>query len=316
MRLGGYLPIRELLLYPRNQSMDLERLRSRAVQGSSKDQYCLGIAYDYGLGVNRDCHKALHFYLKIADLGGSDDDSLLSEALESISNGYGRMTMAKYRKAASEKLLKLLKNPRDKAQLHKDSPADQDAVVFWYEIKAEEGDKDAQYSMGLLYGKQAENASRAFSWFKKAALQGDAGAQYELGKCFSKGLGCEPSREQSLYWYEQAAANGDTSAQSFLAEKYMKLGASQMPLARYLVRKLAEQGDTHYQALLGDMLCNGDGGSVDLQEAFAWYATCEAGWTDLPRAKQLRFVAAQMTAGQRKDAKMLAEEYLAKYVAL
>lgn len=316
MRLGGYLPIRELLLYPRSQAMDLDGLRSRAAQGSIKDQYCLGVAYDYGLGVERDYHKALHFYLKIADPSGSDDGSLLSEALESISNGYGRMTMAQYRKAASEKLLKLLKNPRGQVQLHKDSPADQDAVVFWYEIKAEEGDMDAQYSMGLLYGKQAENASRAFFWFKKAALQGDAGAQYELGKCFSKGLGCEPSREQSLYWYEQAAAQGYMSAQSFLADKYMKLGASRMPLARYWARKLAEQGDTQYQALLGDMLRDGDGGPVDLQEAFAWYATCEAGWTDLPRAKQLRLVAEQMTAAQRKDAWKLAEEYRTKYVQL
>ena len=316
MRLGGYLPIRELLLYPRSQAMDIDGLRSRAAQGSIKDQYCLGVAYDYGLGVKRDCHKALHFYLKIADLGGSDDDSLLSEALESISNGYGRMTMAKYRKAASEKLLKLLKNPRGKEQLHKDLPADQDAVVFWYEIKAEQGETDAQYSMGLLCGKQEENTSRAFFWFKKAALQGDAGAQYELGKCFSKGLGCEPSREQSLYWYEQAAAQGHSSAQSVLADKYMRLGESQKPQARYWTRKLAEQGDTQYQALLGDMLRDGDGGPIDLQEAYAWYATCEAGWTDLPRAKQLRLVAARMNEGQRKDARMLAAEYKKKYLVL
>ncbi len=316
MRLGGYLPIRELLLYPRNQAMDIDGLRSRAAQGSIKDQYCLGVAYNYGLGVERDYHKALHFYLKIVDSEGSDNDNLLSEALESISNGYGRMTMAQYRKAASKKLYKLLNNPRGKAQLHMDSPADQDVVVFWCEIKAEEGDKDAQYSMGMLDREQAEHAACAFFWFKKAALQGHAGAQYELAEHLRSGLGCEPSREQSLYWYEQAAARGDWMAQSFLVDKFMKLGASQMPLARYWARKLAEQGDTQYQALLGDMLRNGDGGPVDLEHAYAWYTTHEAGDRLVSRVKALKSVEAQMTAEQRKRAKILAAEYLEKYVEL
>jgi hypothetical protein len=320
-RLQGELPIYQMMLYPRGIAMEFDALRRRAMEGKVQDQYCLAVAYENGLGVEQDYYKALHFYLKIAELDGSDVEMLLSEVLDLMESGFRRLAMRKCRKAANEQFLELRNNSLRNAELLKALPSDEAGVVFWYEIKAEQGDKDAQYSMGLLHRGQAEHASRAFFWFKKAALQGDAGAQYELGKCFSKGIGCDPDREQSLYWYGQAAAQGDTSAQIVLAEESRNLGGRHLKEARYWYQKLAEQGDWERQAYLGGMYFRGDGGPVELEEAYAWYSTSSA-WMRREFdhegywAKELALIVAKMSTEQLSSAKTLAAGYEQKYLML
>ena len=58
--------------------------------------------------------------------------------------------------------------------------------------KAEQGDADAQMSLGIMYrdGKGVDqNFEQAAAWFRKAAEQGSVAAQLETGKMFDKGLG-------------------------------------------------------------------------------------------------------------------------------
>src|SRR5476649_2571815 len=53
---------------------------------------------------------------------------------------------------------------------------------------AEDGDRYAQVSLGLLYQRGyggPEHSRRAIAWFQKAADQGSSTAQYSLGEIYS-----------------------------------------------------------------------------------------------------------------------------------
>ena len=47
---------------------------------------------------------------------------------------------------------------------------------------------------------------------KKRAEQGNADAQYQLGLCYEKGQGVKQSPKKAQEWYGKAAANGSSKA--------------------------------------------------------------------------------------------------------
>src|SRR5688572_20115177 len=62
--------------------------------------------------------------------------------------------------------------------------------TYWYKIKAENGDKIAQYNLGKCYeyGDDIEkDLEKAFEWYKKSAEQEYSDAQYQLGCFYEKG---------------------------------------------------------------------------------------------------------------------------------
>ena len=89
--------------------------------------------------------------------------------------------------------------------------------------KAEQGDADAQYNLGLCYetGEVVErDYKEAVKWYKMAAEQGHADAQFNLGFCYANvkelGLGLAEAME----WYEKAAEQGHVLARYTLALSY------------------------------------------------------------------------------------------------
>ena len=58
--------------------------------------------------------------------------------------------------------------------------------------KAEKGDAEAQYSLGVRYDNGdgvAKDEIEAVKWYRKAAEQNYASAQYNLGLCYYNGQG-------------------------------------------------------------------------------------------------------------------------------
>lgn len=89
--------------------------------------------------------------------------------------------------------------------------------------KAEQGDIDAQFNLGVCYenGYDVEQSyEQAVKWYTKAAEQGDAAAQFNLGLCYYNGDGVEQSYEQAAKWYKKAAKQGGEAAE--LAQKALK----------------------------------------------------------------------------------------------
>ena len=65
-----------------------------------------------------------------------------------------------------------------------------------------------------------QDHKQTVSWYRKEAHQGDREAQFHLGVMYEKGEGVTQSYKQALYWYEKAAKQGYVAAQFNLGVIY------------------------------------------------------------------------------------------------
>jgi TPR repeat protein len=89
-------------------------------------------------------------------------------------------------------------------------------AVRWYRLAAEQGDVNAQYNLGAMYGNGdgvPEDYAEAVRWYRLAAEQGDVNAQYNLGYMYGNGDGVPEDIVLAYMWWNLAAAQGDEVAQ-------------------------------------------------------------------------------------------------------
>ena len=75
-----------------------------------------------------------------------------------------------------------------------------EAMVMRYTKAAKQGDAEAQYNLGMCYGKGKgvkQDYQKAVEWLTKAAEQELAAAQYILGNCYYGGEGVERRTRQA-----------------------------------------------------------------------------------------------------------------------
>ncbi len=86
-----------------------------------------------------------------------------------------------------------------------------------YKKDANQGNADAQYSMGWLYSYGqyglAKDDRKAVGWYQKAANQGYAPAQNNLGLAYQWGYGIEKKIEEAVRLYQLAAEQNAPYAQ-------------------------------------------------------------------------------------------------------
>src|SRR5882724_10801713 len=90
--------------------------------------------------------------------------------------------------------------------------------------KAEAGDADSQYRVGLRYYNGegvAKDSTEAVKWFRKAAEQNLAAAQYSLGVCYYHGEGVAKDFAEPVKWYRKAAEQNYAKAQLMLGLCYI-----------------------------------------------------------------------------------------------
>ena len=100
-----------------------------------------------------------------------------------------------------------------------------DYATFFQELLplAEQGDVDAQYSLGGMYYRGygvPENNAKAVKWYRKAAEQGHADAQVNLGYMYDNGNGLPENDAEAVKWYLKAAEQGYVVAQFNLGIMY------------------------------------------------------------------------------------------------
>ncbi len=90
-----------------------------------------------------------------------------------------------------------------------------------------------QKALGWMSSEKAvaRDDKAGVSWFRKAAELGDQNAQFNLGVFYGKGRGVEQDYEAAIFWYRKAAEQGDPSAQCNLGVLYGKGLASGAPTA-------------------------------------------------------------------------------------
>ena len=89
--------------------------------------------------------------------------------------------------------------------------------------KAQKGDANAQFKVGIMYheGEGVEqNYQKALKWLKLSAEQKYPEAQFKLGQIHRKGRGVPRDYKQALEWYELAANQGHPKAQFNLGVMY------------------------------------------------------------------------------------------------
>lgn len=108
--------------------------------------------------------------------------------------------------------------------------------------KAEQGNAEAQYSLGVCYrcGDGVEkNLEEAIKWYRKAAEQGYARAQHNLGICYYNGDGVIQNNVKALAWASAEYANGDNEATKAMRVIKQKMTSTQIEQALKLAENYA-----------------------------------------------------------------------------
>src|SRR5579875_2199147 len=102
-------------------------------------------------------------------------------------------------------------------------PTDDQEALRLLRLKAEQGDAEAEFSLGGAYwlGQGVpKNKKEAVRWFRRAAEQGNAKAQFNLGVASYLGRGVPKNYKEAAHWLRRAADQGDAQAQFNLGLSY------------------------------------------------------------------------------------------------
>lgn len=143
--------------------------------------------------------------------------------------------------------------------------------------RAERGDADAQFEVGLAYSKGLavpRDFGEAYSWWLKAAQQNNARAQYYLGLLFETGQGVAQDRQAAAVWFQRAAEQNLPEAQFRLGALFADGGGGVQQDYGETLRwwtRAAQQGDVNAQVELGLLYSEGKGTARDYAKAYDWW---------------------------------------------
>lgn len=148
--------------------------------------------------------------------------------------------------------------------------------------KAQGGDAEAQYNLGVMYYNGSgvtKDHKQAAKWYKEAADQGLAKAQVNLGELCRYGLGAPRSYVTAVEWYEKAANQGHLPGMYHLGWMYYYgMGASNKEAQGIaLFEKAAAQGHRASQYMLIDIIWETAEGELRSTE----WAETKRGWEEM-----------------------------------
>lgn len=141
---------------------------------------------------------------------------------------------------------------------------------------AEQGDSDAQVTLGLMYdyghGVNRDQTT-AIKWYTKAAEQGIPVVQHDLGVKYFQGNGVTQDYAKAADWWEQAANAGLADSQFNLGLIYYRgLGQkTDYDKAQQLFTRAADQNHANAQYSLAVMYAFGQGVDKDYDVARQWF---------------------------------------------
>ena len=156
------------------------------------------------------------------------------------------------------------------------------ALSEWQPL-AEQGDRDGQFGLGLLYanGWGVElNDDEALKWYRFAVEQDHAEAAYNLAVMCANGWGVPQSDDEAFKWYSIAAEGGFTTAQISLGKMYaIGFGAPQDNVQAHKWYNIAAMLDDYNAEFERDdmarMMSPGDVAKAE-ELAAKWLANFEA----------------------------------------
>lgn len=143
--------------------------------------------------------------------------------------------------------------------------------AFKLEVRAETGDSEAQYELGIEYLEgisREKNTEEAKFWISKSANQGHAQAQLNLGNLY-----WGEDFEKAWFWYDKSADKFSAEEQYNLGKSCQGKGLGGSLKALFWYEKSAQRGYGLGQYGLGYLYFHGpnlDGLNVDFNKAFFW----------------------------------------------
>lgn len=144
-----------------------------------------------------------------------------------------------------------------------------------WELIARNGDKEAQYYLGLMYrfGRGVtQDYGTALDWLLKSAKQDYGPAQNDVGLLFRSGRGVDRNLEIAVNWFRNAAGRGIGAGSYNLGLAYLRGQGVAQDLAEGV--KWIKNGAEHRHALaqleLGRLYETGQGVEQDLLYAYMW----------------------------------------------
>lgn len=108
---------------------------------------------------------------------------------------------------------------------------------------ADQGDLDAQFQLGLMYGLGlgvSQSYTQALKWYRWAAQKGSPKAQVNLGYLYGTGRGVPQDYVEAYAWYSIAASSGDETARNNREIVASEMSPNQLERAQALSKELFE----------------------------------------------------------------------------
>lgn len=186
---------------------------------------------------------------------------------------------------------------------------DPQAALKWYSAASQKGSVDATTNIGSMYASGdgvAKDMTTAIQWFRQAAEAGGGSAAYNMAIIYARGDGVPRDPQLAASWLAKAADHDFVPALRDLGIRsaYPRDGsAADVPLALQKLKRAAELGDAISQAILGDILSNGELVKADYHQAANYYKmAADQGQRDGEFGLAVRYVTGQGMPEDRAEA--------------
>jgi TPR repeat protein len=156
-------------------------------------------------------------------------------------------------------------------------PRDDDAALSWWQKAADQGQRDAAFSLGISYiysfDGLAQDQEKGLKWLRLAADKGNANAQYFLGVSYVNGKYVAKDTKEALKWLHKAAEQDSPRAEAALGALYANgdgIEPNQKEAVKW-TKKAVEHGIPNGQFNLGQYYYQGHGVVKDHTMAVTWW---------------------------------------------
>ncbi|KAH3762222.1 sel1 repeat family protein [Pelomyxa schiedti] len=248
-----------------------EELSTKAVSATSDHPQIkassnshLGFCYEFGLGVDKDIHKAMSMYQKAANAGDAKATLHLSACHEHFTDIH--KAVEQHMRAADAGNAVAMYNLAVCYENGQGVGKNTTEAVRLYQNSASAGNTSAMCNLGVCYENGdgvARDVPKAVSLYQMAADAGDSTAMCNLGHCFYSGNGVAKEIPKAVSLFQRAAVAGDARAMYNLAVCYGNGQGADRDIRKALVLYQGAADRGHAMAMYNLAVCYADGAGVD-----------------------------------------------------
>lgn len=253
-----------------------------ANEGDVEAEFAIGLAYYYGLEVQKDKKLGLYWFQLAAEKGNTMAQQYL------IMHYFGN---------------------KDFTQ-----------ALYWLQKRAEQGDKGSEYELGLQYFDIDHRGitidyQKGLYWLKRAAEHGENWAKTMLFTIYNYGVIGKKDQVQAQLWYEKAVIEDGQQKIDYSIGTLFEGGLlvrQNYEQAAYWFQRSAGLGYPPAQAMLGRFYREGTGVLQDYVLAYKWFNLAASKYEESMASfvRQLRDkLAEDMTHSQIEEAQKLTREW-------